>query len=656
MRPNIRLKLLATIGLAITPSIAFAQDEGDEQVDITTMELPDELVIVTAAGLPQSVWKSGQSISIISSDVIERSQDIDVAESLERVPGVTVSRNGPLGGVTTVRIRGSESEQVLTLIDGQKVNDPSSPGGGFDFGNLLTSGVSRIEVLRGSNSVVWGSEAMGGVINVVTEAPSDEFTAKGKAEYGERDTYNITGTVSGAFGPIALSLTGGHFRTDGFSSAAVGTEDDGFRQTMAAARVRVDLGGAGLLRLNGFFGDGRLEIDGFPAPSYTFADTNEYSDTRQLAGQVSHEITLFGLLTSRLSYSISDIDRENYDPDNGFGAGNPGFIARGTTERFGWSGEARLGSGFTLIGGLAREKTRFRADNFAFFSFANGKTRIDSAHALINWAPSSRFAFSAGVRHDDHQTFGNQTTFGANGRFQVSDKGPVIRASYGEGFKAPTLYQLYSEYGNLALQPETSRTFDVGIEQRLSVPGTDLGATLGVTYFNRKTTNQIDFVSCFFNPDPRCATRPFGGFYDNLARTKAQGIEVEVGIQPTQGVDLSAAYAFIDTENRSPGSANLGKDLARRPRHALTFSADADVIGDFSIGGTVRLVGDSFNDVGNFTRLDGYIVASVHARYDFTDTIGLFGRVENLFDEQYQTVATYGTPGRAAFIGLRAGF
>lgn len=662
MRSELKNALYLTTGFvaALFPSLANAQDGGSDLIETApiTMELPGDLIVITASGVPQAEWKSGQSISIIDSTVIERAQKTDVASLLERVPGVTLARNGSQGGITTVFMRGAEGGQTLTLIDGMRVNDPSGTNGAFDFGNLLTSGVSRIEVLRGSNSVVWGSDAMGGVINVTTEPPSNDTTGKVAAEYGSENTYSLTGTVGATIGPIALSLSAGHFNTDGFSSAASGTEDDGFRQTMATGRVRVELGGAGTLRLNGYYGDGKLDLDGYPAPYYSFADTNEYGKTRQLAGQVSHEITLFDVLTSRLSYAISDINRDNYDPDNAYVADHQIFRSSGTTERFSWTADAKLGGGFTLIGGLAREKSRFHAVDNVYFSDESGKARIDSVHGLLNWSPSPRFAISAGVRHDDHQTFGGHTTFGANGRFQVSDNGPILRASYGEGFKAPTLYQLHSAYGNTALTPETSRSFDIGIEQRIRVPGSyDLGATFAVTYFNRKTQNQIDFVSCWgVTGDANCTSRPYGGYYDNIAATRAQGIEVEIGIQPAEGVDLSAVYSYIDTENRSAGGANFGNDLARRPRHAFTFSADAKVIAGLSLGGDVRLVGDSFDNAANSVRLDGYAVANIRARYDFSDTIALTGRVDNLFDQHYQTVGGYGTAGRGAFIGLRAGF
>ena len=215
---------------------------------------------------------------------IERRQTVVVSDLLATTPGVTVTRNGTLGALTGVRIRGAESDQTLVVIDGVRVNDPASTGGGFDFGNLLASSVERIEVLRGPNSVPWGSQAIGGVVNIITAAPAEGLQARANAEYGYADSLFASAGVSGNSGPVSGSLTGGYLKTDGISSAASGTERDGYRQYGATGRLGVEFAPGIGLDLRGYFADSRVELDGFPAPDYVLADTADYGKTQEVYG------------------------------------------------------------------------------------------------------------------------------------------------------------------------------------------------------------------------------------------------------------------------------------------------------------------------------------------------------------------------------------
>ncbi len=223
-----------------------------------------------------------------------------------------------------------------------------------------------------------------------------------------------------------------------------------------------------------------------------------------------------------------------------------------------------------------------------------------------------------------------------------------LRASYGEGFRAPTLFNLLSIYGNAALQPERARSYDAGLEW--GAPYGNLHAA--VTVFRRDSRNLIAFVSCASLN--RCADRPFG-LYDNIGLARAQGVEAELGARPTENLHVQAAYTYLETENRTSGTASFGKDLPRRPAHALTLSADwTTPLAGLALGADMRLVSDSFDNAANTIRLDGYALATLRASFPLTDRVEIYGRVENLTDEVYQTVAGYGTWGRSAFIGIRA--
>jgi vitamin B12 transporter len=598
-------------------------------------------IVVTATRSDQPRDEVGQAVTILNRELILERQTVGIADLLAQTPGVSVSRNGGPGGFTALRIRGAEAEQTLVLIDGVRINDPSSPGGGFDFANLLSDNIERIEVLRGPNSVPWGSQAIGGVVNIVTARPTFIPSLSARAEGGSFDTAQAVANAAGTLGRVAASLGGGYFRTDGISSAASGIERDGYERYAANGRVEVTLPYDLALDLRGYFSRGRVELDGFPAPTFTFADTAEYQKTRELIGYAGLRGTfLNGRFLNRLAFTITDVDRDNFNP--AFGPA-PSFTARGRIERFEYQGDLSANDWLRLVFGAETERSRF-GDGSARF-----RTGIDSAYGQVIVKPVQALTLTGGVRHDDHRDFGGNTTFGANAAFDLGST--IVRASYAEGFKAPTLFQLRSDFGNPDLQPETARSYDVGVEQRLI--GDAMSASL--TYFHRRTRNQIDFVPCRAGI-PVCAggARPFGT-YDNIARARASGVEATLDLRPADWLTIGAAYTYVDAENRTPGNADFGRQLIRRPKSNLALNADARTGFGLSFGGTLRLVSDSSDSsaFGERVRLDGYALADLRAAYAITERVELYGRVENLFDEEYETVLGYGTPGRAAYAGLR---
>lgn len=589
----------------------------------------DSDIVVVASGVPQDAETIGQAVTTIDRETIEERQTVALSDLLATTPGVTFTRSGGLGTLTAVRIRGAEGDQTLTLIDGVRVNDPSSPGGGFDFANLLTASVERVEVLRGPNSVPWGSQAIGGIVNVVTQAPTQELRARANVEYGEMDTLFASGGVSGGSGIVSGAITGGYLRTDGISAFAGGTEPDGYRQYGASGRVEVAFAPNVRLDLRGYWADSRTDLDGFPAPAFAFADTREYSTARELYGYAGLHVDLADdRFRNTIAFQIADIDRDNFDRDAGPAAL---FFSRGRSERYTYKGDVRPIDQVRVVVGAEHETTRF----------SDGTDRFDrgvtSVWGELILTPVERLTLTGGVRYDDDDAFGGNTTFGANAAYAATT-GTTLRASYAEGFKAPTLFQLYAPfYGTPGLEPETARSWDIGVEQ--SLVGDTLAATL--TYFNRRTRNQIDF-------DPVTFT------YSNIARTRAQGAEFGLVLRPVERFTVAASYSYIDTENRSAGFQ--GNDLARRPEQSVSVSADYRFPFGLALGATVLTVGDSFDNATNTVRLDGYTLANLRAELPIIDRLSIYGRVENLFDERYQTVANYGTVGRAVYGGVRVRF
>lgn len=612
--------LLSTAALAAsTPALAADGDNPDD-------------IVVTASGIEQPRDETGQAITIIDADTIRTRQTVDIIDLLATTPGVRFNRTGSTGSVAGVSLRGAETTQTLVLIDGVKVNDPSGIGDGYDFGHLLTANIDRIEILRGSNSVVHGSQAIGGVVSLTTARPAAGFAANASADYGYSDTLGAKADVSGTAGRISGGIGGAYFRTDGISSAAVGTEKDGYKNFAGNARLKIAFSDALSLDLRGYYIHADLDYDSFfGAP----ADSGDVAKLDQYTGYAGLNLALFdGRFTSRAAVTWLRNDRDYY-----FVRGTPAdYGYSGTNLRFEYQGVVAPVDYAKLVFGYEHERPDY--DFFGFGSTDSQKANIDSVYALGIVQPFAGLSLTGGVRHDDHSQFGGATTFGANANYSPNDGATSIRASYGEGFKAPSLYQLYDAFsGNAALRPERSKSYDFGIDQSLA----DGRATLSLTAFLRNTTDQINYDNATFT-------------YGNIDRTRAKGIEATIALRPVDALNITASYSLIDARDRSGRPGFDGNRLPRRAEHAVSLSADYDWSFGLSTGATLTLVGDSFDNAANTVRLDGYALAGIRASFPIGENLELYGRVDNLFDADYATAFNYGVYGRSAYGGVRVRF
>jgi len=641
-------KLPSALLLLACASPAFADTAPDAAPGAGDQPDPKDVIVVTASRTPEPLSRIGQSVTVIDQAVLERRQTETVADLLRAVPGVTIARNGPIGGTTAVFIRGAESDQTVALIDGVKLNDPSSPGGGFNFGNLLVGNIARIEVLRGPSSVLWGSQAIGGVVNLITVPPTDKLTANARAEYGYRNTGQVVGNIADKIGPLSLNAGGGYFRTDGisaFSEARGGREKDGYRNYGANLNAHLDLTDAISLDARGYYSDGQVGIDGFAPPTFAFGDTREISTTREFVGYGGVNIALFdGRLRNRFGYAYTDTKRRNIDPDS---TPTETFVGNGRNERLEYQGSLDLSAALQATFGAERETSHFTSSGFGGAPTV-GRAQIDSFYGQLSLTPVTGLTVTGGVRHDRHSQFGGATTFAGSGAYSPNRGATTLRASYSEGFKAPTLYQLQSEFGNASLRPERARGWDAGITQRALGGAVEASAT----YFHRTSSDLIDFVSCDVPLTGICVDRPFGT-YDNVARAVSQGVELTLALQPVEPLRVQAGYSYIDAENRSPGSANFGQRLARRPSQSVNASVDYRWPIGLTTGATLTHVGASYDDAANRRKLEGYVLADIRAALPVFKGTEVYGRIENLFDERYETVYQYGATGRAAYIGVR---
>lgn len=635
---------LLTVSCLVTP--AFAQDSTEdalaEIIESQDAELPTDespvvtraapstepVITVTANGLGTDTRNTGQAVTVIGRDEIEMVQGADPVRVLQRAPGVTITRNGGVGGFTGVNVRGANSEQLLVLVDGVRVADPASPGGGFDFGNLLLGTAGKFDILRGSNSLIWGSDAIGGVVDVTTRGESG---VSGNIEYGSRDT--VFASAAGGLDDDSyyVGLTGSYYRTDGFSTAASGVEPDGFEQFALGGSAFVNLASNIEAFVHANWADSDLDLDGFPPPNFTLSDSLETQETRRHWGDIG--LAYYGNdLTLRAAYSLSDTERDNLDA-----AGTPTFASEGHSERIQLRGEYRAIGPVTVAFGAEHEWTDYET-NFD----AAAETEITGAYVQLGLV-FGRIAAHVGSRIDDHSLFGTNASYGADVSYGFG-RGWRVRASVGEGFKAPTLYQLLSDFGNRSLRPEESTSFDIGVEK-----GTrGSGVHFALTGFRRDSEDLISFVNCAPFGTAPCNPTQFAT-YDNTARARAQGIEAEAGFDVSEQLRVGGVFTVLDTEDRANG-----RDLARRPEYAGTIFADYETGFGLNLGADVRIAGEAFDDAANSTPLDGYEVVDLRAAMPLTEGLEIYGRVENVFDADYRTVVGYNSAPRGGFIGVRA--
>lgn len=628
---------------------AFAQDAPTPDV---LAPLGKEEIVVTATRSPQALDRVGASLSVVTRENIETTQAVAVSDLVSRLPGVSFSRNGGVGGVTSLRIRGAETDQTTVIIDGVKLNDPGATGGGYNFANLLAGDIGRIEVLRGAQSTLWGSQAIGGVVNIVTALPTKALEASASVEGGSRNTGSADFGVGGATDRLVWRLAGDYHTEDGISAFINGREDDGYHHAGASGRVRYNITDTVAIDLRGVYSKGKSQFDGFPAPAFVFADTLEYGRTEEFVGYAGLSFdVLNGRLKNRVAYAYTDTNRDNFNPDQ---AVTPvTFDAAGKNKRWEYQGSFALADGIDAIFGAEHEASSFRTASPSTFDPnpvpASNAVSITSGYTQLQAEVAPGLTVTGGLRYDDHDTFGSRLLGQAAGAWALNGGDTVLRASFGQGFKAPTLYQLHSVYGNTALDPEKADSFDAGVTRRLFG---DL-LSLTATGFYRKTGNQIDFVSCP-GANPLC-TPGKPGVYDNIASTKAKGVELESELR-FEELELKANYTYAKTENTSVGSVNRGKELARRPKNAVNISADYDWPWDVSTGVALRYVGKTFDNAANSFVLPDYTVVDLRASWGVTENIELYGRIENLFDEVYSTTRNYSSPRRGGFAGVRAKF
>lgn len=618
-----------TILLAGAATPAFAED----QAPATT---PDEIV-VSASRVPLTAREIGSAVTVITEEDLRREQIIFAKDVLQDIPGVQIGSDRP-GDLTSVSIRGSDNDQVLYLIDGIELGDPSAISTQYQSDHLTTGDIARIEVLRGNQSSLYGSDAIGGVVNIITRRATDDgLLVNAQGEYGSFETLNGAASVIGKAGAVDFRVTASGNRHDGPSLAdpATGTaaEQDEYWRYGFSGRVGLAASDNFDLQLIGFWQDSHSDLDASNADSDDTARVKEWA----YAGQASFRSD-DGALRASATASRYAAQRRY------FGAWNrpEGDLFEGTKDVLALNASYDKGGilGVALGGNYEEEYT----DQLTNYSGAFGaKITTKSAFAELALRPVAGLTLTGAARIDDNSRFGSFDTYRVTGAYVVEDAiggGSLkLRASYGSGAKAPGLYQLFDpSYGNPDLKVETSEGGDVGIDL-------DFGGRFSAqfSYFFARTRNEIVFDG---------ARPPFGG-YAQFGKTRKSGVEIAFDLRPAEWLTIRQSYTYLEAE-QDPAENGVWQDLGR-PRHAGSTSVTITPVERLSIGARARY--RDRNKANAFApATEGYEVVDLLASYGVTENVELYGRVVNLFDRHYQMSYGRNALGQSVYGGVRLNF
>jgi vitamin B12 transporter len=607
-------------------------------------EEPLAQIVVGATRLPTPESELGGSVTVITSEEIAARQQRTLPDALLLVPGLNVTQTGGPGGLASVFIRGTNSNQSKIFVDGIDVSDPSSPNGAFDYAHLLTFDLDRVEVLRGPQSGLYGADAIGGVINIMTEKGEGPGRAITRAEIGSFAAFNQSARILGSAEAFSYAFGFAHFHVGDTPATPPdlvppgrNLNADSYDNRTASMRLGAALSDQFDVGATSRYIETTLysTSDDFIGPE----SLRSRSDSRQLFSRAFAHLTLFdGRFDQTLGLAYTNYDRTYLDPNSTPLA--PSLYGGGRA-KLDWQGNLRLLEGEVLTFGGEREEDRVDNGGASSFFARNGVT---AGFAQLQSSIGGRLFNALSFRYDANDQFGGAATYRIAPALLFPETGTKLKGSLGTGFKAPSLDELYNNYpayhffGNPDLRPETSIGFDGGVEQVLS-PNR---ITMGATYFANKLTNLIDFNETFTS-------------YVNIARARTFGLETFLTLSPWDGFSVRADYTYTVAKNET-----TQLDLLRRPRDKLSLTATLQATPSLLLSATLVSVGPwkDVNRAGSLTNLpaSGYTLVNLAGAYDFGRGASAFARIDNLFNCRYQNPLGFQRPGLGVFGGVKIAF
>lgn len=646
-----RQTLIAIGATFVATGAAFAQDSEPTELD----------AIVIGAGLtPIEAEQYGRAVSVVTGQDIEERQIRHVADALRALPGVAVSQNGGPGGITTVRLRGAEGNHTLVLIDGVEVSNPSS--GAYDFANLLADDIERIEVLRGPQSSIYGSNAIGGVVNIITKNATEfGFSGRVGAEYGTEDSGNGNLALRYRNDRARVSFSANRWVSGGYDISGGDGKDDGAENTTLNARGEFDVTenvtlGATLRQVQR-----KSDYDQFNWGAATVddlvTDADMQTEVDDFFGSVFANIDVFdGRFRSEVTWSNGIMDMTDTNDDT------PTSDTTGTRTRLAYRGTVAL-DGFDvdssrhLLSFLAESKEETFKNNDADLVYdpAMLEKQSRTLHGYVleyqGRFLDDTFTVQASARHDDNDKFDDTDTWSVGLSYMLPNGSTRLHASSGTGVQNPTMYEQFGYnpgtwIGNPDLKPEESTGWDIGIEQRF------LGdrAVVNLTYFESQLSNEITTTYDYVTGESTAINED--------GKSDRDGIEIAADFEVNAALRIGADFTWLDATDPD------GEVEVRRPEREFGLRASYQLPNDKTLlGADLRYVSGNWDfDYTSASygadrvELDDYTVVNITAQHRLNDRLVLNARIDNLFDEHYEEVLGYDTPGQTIYVGLSASF
>jgi len=622
-----KILILSVVLVLTTWNLSWAQE------DIKEYGL--EKIIVTATKTESYQATVGTSCTVITAKDLEKTGKRTVQEVLRNVPGVSVMQNGVFGGSASVYLRGAKPGYTLVLIDGVEINDPMSSDRSFNFAHLTTDNIERIEVVRGPQSTLYGSDALGGVINIITKKGKGKPKWEISSEAGSHNTFKENMGLRGSTEKLNYSISISRLDSEGISKAVGGCEKDGYENTAISSKIGYRV-----------FGDSELNLVWRLTDSKTHLDDGSYEDDpnrtdwwRNLATKLSFKQALNSWWEHNLSFSYNDVRRKERDEKDSIDTteDNQSWF-KGDNKKFEWQHNFSPLNWDTFTGGFEYEEERGSSYNRSGVTIKKVDRKIMDNTGFYfqnQFKLWEKLFITPGLRVDGHELFGTETTYKISTAYIISQIGTRLKGNWGTGFKAPSLYQLYHpSYGDPNLKPDESKSYDFGFEQGFL----NDKASFSLTYFHNDFKNMIDYDTTAQK-------------YKNIGQAETEGIETEVSFEPIKDLTATINYTYLNAKDK-----DTGKKLTRRPENRAGLNLNWAFLekGNLNLGATY--VGHTWDNSANTQKVKPYTKVDLSTSYDLTKIFQIFGRIENLFDRKYAEVRGYATPGRSFYAGSKVKF
>ncbi|MDP3148145.1 MAG: TonB-dependent receptor [Ignavibacteria bacterium] len=630
-------------------SIVKAEGNKPGSDTLRTYHLSD--VVVSATKTATLSTQVGSAITVIDREQIELSQKGTVLELLSEVPGVSLVQQGGAGKLATVFLRGANAGQTLVLLDGVEMNNPGDVGNAFDFSNLQADDIERIEILRGPQSTLYGSDALAGVISIFTRKASEGLNTTAHIEGGSYNSLRSSASVSGRINALSYLVSANDFRTKGFSSASDlygNMEADGYKTSSFTSKLNYtfpeDISLSLLLRFNRANAD--LDFSG----GINGDDPNNSYSLEESVVKTSLDFSLFDKQWDQsISFNYVRNFRKYLD---GIDAKHPidSSDARydGTKTKVEWLNTFSFFDDQQITFGAEAEEEAAVSDYYSISSgwswnsfFPKSSTTTFGLYTQDQITLIKNFNATLGVRYDKNKKFGSMITYRIAPVYFVEETGTKFRATYGTGFKAPSLFNLFDPaYGNADLIPEKSKGWDIGVEQFL------LSEKLSceVSYFSNLFTDLFSFDNVTYKTI-------------NLAKAETNGVEFSLKYRSSNFGMYNFTYTLTNTKDKSLNSPDKDLPLLRRPKDKASLSTVFFLNENLNIGLEILYTGvRDDKDFSTWTaqriQLKRYTLVNMSASYKINTMFEVFGKFHNVFDEKYEEILGYGTERRAVYGGI----